>query len=292
MLSQLIRTSFRSSSSLRHAILLRKQISFPESRLEANQQSSGSSFETKVQVLVTDSCVSSATDGEREKKTAVQIWEKDARLSSLLTPEDMRSLLCESCSLCPAQSLRVHLLPLLSPPPEGGKRGRHSRDKPTVAQMTSNISEICLSSMATLLRGTDKGAEPLQELLSYCHGTLMRRESIFHEVSDESFHSELWLSSQEHFLQQLSEFLYRQLNLSSLLLPGIACCGQICKVPLPFPPFPHSAGDPAQVLSDICSESLRILLEKEELILCGTAHTTDRRQYLLYLLNLLPSKLL
>jgi hypothetical protein len=50
--------------------------------------------------------------------------------------------------------------------------------------------------------------------------------------------------------------------------------------------IPHHS---LQILRDICAETVRVLLEKEQLILLGTAHTTDRRQYLTYLLDLTPS---
>jgi hypothetical protein len=235
MLSQLILTSFQSASSARLALLSR-QISFPESRQE-NQSTGGASDETKVQILVTERSLSS----DEEKDKILQIWEKDARISALLTAEDAR-LLCGSPTLCASKPLRDRLLPLLSAPLGGedsGKRGRPPPEKPTVARMAANISELCLSATATLLRKVVEGqreerALSLQTLLILCHNSLMSGNSFFlrqDSGSDSTTPGETWPHTQELFLRQLSEFLDRQLDLSSLLLPGIACCGQICKVP-------------------------------------------------------------
>jgi hypothetical protein len=283
ILGQLLQTAFGAVASCSLVLRSRSQISFPDCRLELGD-SAQESWESRVQIVI--------EDGSAHSQALVNLWERDVRLVNLIAPLDLEWVRQhagddDDLPACRSQSLRAQLCSAEQPL-------KRAKAEKTIAQLVASISEICLSSLASMIslsasRESDPHSLSLFALLSHCQSSHTRTIAVLSHSQPE-LSTEAWAASLALFPERLSQFLDQlseQMFLS--LLPGVACCSQLCQVgsmgaTVATPP--HCC----QIVKDICAETQRALVEKEELVLLGKAHTTDRRQYLIYLLALAPSE--
>jgi hypothetical protein len=228
LLSQLIQSAFEGVQCCSLALHSRRQISFPDTR---HDPTTGGGGETRAQIVIEDCAFS-----EHSQSPLVQVWEKDFRLIALLAPEDIESVRQlqardeDLFQTCPC-SLRDQLALLCSA--EQPKRVNEPKKvEKTVGQLVADISETCLSSMATLVTSSqsDLQSSPLALLLSHCYSSLARKITV---LAPSPLSTASWRHSAALFTNHLSQFLDHLSDQMALsLLPGIACCGQLCQVPL------------------------------------------------------------
>lgn len=196
MLSRSIQEAFDALRTTTKFLDVRHQVSFADHR-----EDSSSAHETKVLISMNDGI-------------EVHVWEKDLRIRNIVTPRERSHLLSDKIELVPYLSLQNCLA--IPPLP----------NELSVGQLVESISDMCQSLIHVLLEPSHD--HELHDLMIFLQSIFIRPVSIFE-------HQELsTLSTWNTFLTKISNFLDRHLNLCSHLLPGMACCGQICQVRLLF----------------------------------------------------------